>query len=568
MSQGNDSGELVANSGFEKARLGAAANWDITPFVSALSPVSMSGAYSLKIQANELGSTPIAAQNITKYKNGQMYRLQYNVRTDRPGVQYRIYTEFWDDKLGWVSLLNGEFLKGSGAWQKVTANFKSPPQSTRIGTIVQVIGPGTAWFDNISIAPVSDTTVPSPPVAIRETRAAAGIEPGVTIAKDLRFRIDGRPFFPLRIWGWVPQSEEELKQARDFGYNVVGGPIAIRVGAEAMRLWMDAAQRQGVYGTPLMGMGFPADGTAEKALASLLAETEKVMPAMRNHPALFGYQMIDEPAWGGYDVAANNKAAQWLKAQDPTHLVLMNHAPQNTVEELKRYNPFIDASGSDIYPIRWDGIGYHSSLPNKSISVVGDETRKNLVAVDYKKPVMQTLQAFSWTASKPGDKLFPSPHESRFMAWDSVLGGATGISWFQNEAYPYLHSGVKQIVREFAALQDVLAGGTRVSTKGVFASPLQTIAYRWKGKTVLIATNPTNRPVQLAVNWQPAFGKSKAPLRVLWENRKIAAKEMFGPHDVRIYTDAAQNKEILRTEFAVDAAALTSKKRIVAGQGH
>lgn len=220
-------------------------------------------------------------------------------------------------------------------------------------------------------------------------------------------------------------------------------------------------------------------------------------------------------------------------------------------------------SGSDIYPVV-NGPQTHSNLPNKTISVVGDETRKNLEAVDDKKPIMQTLQGFSWSAKTetPDRAPFPTRAQSRFMGWDSIVAGATGIAWFQDERYLQLRPELKPVVHEFAALQDVLAGGKSVSTKGVFAAPLQAIsyklqaiAYKWKGKTVLVAINPTDKTVQVKPDWKSVFGASTRAPRVLWENRSSAAAESFAPFDVHIYTDAANDAEILRAGFDVPTIA-------------
>jgi hypothetical protein len=559
--QDKNSGEMITNPGFEITQSGAPTGWTLPGLITTLSPVSKTGANSLKFQVSDAGYAPYVGQSIFGYKANQLLQLKYNVRTDRPGVEYRIYTEFWAAGLGNVASYNGEWLQGSGAWQDISAIFKTPAVSDRLGVVLQVRGPGTAWVDNISVKPINPVVgetapVPSGPVATPSAQAGVGVEPGVRITADRRFVKDGRPFFPIKIWGWWPQSEGMMKDAHDFGYNVVCAPGFAGGGPSSARAWLDAAQRQKIYAMPQMGFGMPANDTAEAVLAAKIEAAEKIIPVLRDHPAVFAYHFIDEPALGRYDVATNNKAAQWLKAQDPNHPIHINHAPANTIAEIRQYNPYIDIVGSDIYAVRFDGIGYHSDLPNKTLSIVGDETRKNLEAVDYKKPAMQALQGFIWHPDdkkpKPFPTVFPTRHESRFMAWDSIVAGATAISWFQNEQYPYLYPDLKPVVREFAALQDVLAGGKMVATKGVFASPIQSIAYQWKGKTVLIAINPSKAPAKLAANWKSAFGQSKAPSRVLWENRKVAATETFKPYDVHVYTDAATDKEILRTEFAVD----------------
>ena len=560
--------ELVKNSGFEDTELGAPLDWSGTPFVTTISSESNTGKSSLKIQTQDAAYSPIATQNISGFKPDQAHRLKYSVRTDRFGVEYRIYLGLWKDATddspanGWVEDIDTRWRQGNGGdWHYVSIDFTPTSKANRLLVVLQVKGPGTAWFDNVSITPVNPVAEKpasesvTPAVVAPPVRTAADGNQGVKITEDRRFLINGRPFFPIQIWGWTPYSEEALKAAHDFGYNIVasgglGTPTFGANGPNATRLWLDAAQRQGIYAMVPMAFNIPPNN-AEEVLAQIIERNVDVMPILRDHPAMFAYNINDEPAWGGTDVPSHNKAAQWIKAQDPNHLIFINHAPQNTIEEIKRYNPYIDISGSDIYPIRADGIGLHSSLPNNSLSVVGDETRKNLEAVDYKKPAMQTLQAFSWSAGQPGDKLFPTHHQSRFMAWDSIVAGATGIAWFQDERYKYLHPDVKPIVREFAALQDVLAGGKSVPTEGVFVAPLQAIAYNLKGKTVLVAINPTDKTLTATPNWKSAFGASTRTPRVLWENRNSTATESFASYDVHIYTDAAQDAEIFRAGFDV-----------------
>jgi hypothetical protein len=565
----NTLSELVKNPNFDEAELGTPIGWIGVPFVTTISSITNTGTHSLKIESQEPGYSPAATQNIKGFTPDQAHRMKYSVRTDRFGVEYRVRVEFWKDATeedptsGQLEEIETHWRQGNGGdWHYVSVDFTPTSKTNRLLLVLQVKGPGMAWFDNISITQVAPTVEEAEPEDTTPVIAATAVhaetegDQGVRITEDHRFVVHGRPFFPIQIWGWTPYSEEALKAAHDFGYNIVasgglGTPTFAQNGPIATRLWLDAAQRQGIYAMVPMAFNIPPN-KADEVLAQLIERTAKVMPVLRDHPATFGYNINDEPAWGGTDVASHNKAAKWIKAEDPNHLIFINHAPQNTIEEIKQYNPHIDISGSDIYPIRADGIGLHSSLPNNSLSVVGDETRKNLEAVDNKKPVMQTLQGFSWSAGQPGDKLFPTHQQSRFMAWDSIVAGATGIAWFQDERYSYLHPDIKPIVREFASLQDVLAGGKIVATEGVFAAPIQSLAYEWKGKTVLVALNPTDQSVQLAPNWKPAFGGANDPLRVLWENRNSATTENFAPFDVHIYTDAAKDEEILRAGFDVE----------------
>jgi hypothetical protein len=561
-------GELVVNSGFEDATLGAPANWSGVPFITTASSASQKGKYALKIESPDAEYAPLAGQDIFDFVAGKPYRLQYDVRADRFGVEYRAYLGLWknaakDAPAGtpateWIDGVDTDWRQGAEAWHHVIVDFTPTDKANRIMVVLQMKGPGAVWFDNVSITPhnpgdeeIAAPEIVAPVAEAPKNEAVAAGDRGVKITADRRFIVDGKPFFPIQIWGWTPYTDEAMKTAHDWGFNVVSTPALREYGPQATRAWMDAAQRNNVRAMIAMAFNLPP-ATAKEWSAIFIKQLEPLMPILRNHPELFGYNINDEPAWAGYDVAAHNAAAQWIKKQDATHPIFVNHAPRNTIAELKKYNPFIDISGSDIYPVWNDGIDKHSDLPNKTLSVVGDETRKNLEAVDYKKPVMQTLQGFSWSAKTNAPDLhpFPTRAQSRFMAWDSIVAGATGIAWFQDERYKELRPELKPIVHEFASLQDVLAGGEMLKTEGVFASPIQSMAWKWNGKTVLVAINPADKGVALAPNWNRVFGSTPA-LRVLWENRNSAAREKFAPFDVHLYTDAQSDAEILRSGYDV-----------------
>ena len=560
------SGELVVNPGFEESELGTPLAWSGVPLVMEVDGEGYNSAHSFKIESESAEYAPNGSQKITDFTPEKPYRLQYDVRGDRFGVEYRVYLGLWHDAAkgdpagtpptAWVDGIDTEWRQTATAWHHITVDFKPTAKANKMMVVLQIKGPGKVWFDNVSITPQSLDA--APPVVAAPIVVAPQVVPdastrGVKIGADRRFTLDGKPFFPIFIWGWTPYSTEALGTARDWGFNVVGTTVFREFGTEAARRWLDAAQQNKLHAMVMMAFLLPP-ASAETDLATLIKQSEPIMPLVRDHPATFGYTLNDEPAWAGYDVTAHNKAAQWIKAQDPLHPIFLNHAPRNTIAELKKYNPFIDIAGSDIYPVWASGVDKHSDLPNKTISVVGDETRKNLEAVDGKKPIMQTLQGFSWSdgasATTKGDP-FPTRAQSRFMAWDSIVAGATGIAWFQDERYLQLRPELKPVVHEFASLQDVLAGGKSVDSKAVFAAPIQTIAYKWKGKTVLVAINPTEKAVQSAPNWKPTFGASTRAPRVLWENRSSAATESFAPFDVHIYTDAANDADILRAGFDV-----------------
>jgi hypothetical protein len=76
-------------------------------------------------------------------------------------------------------------------------------------------------------------------------------------------------------------------------------------------------------------------------------------------------------------------------------------------------------------------MGKHSDLPNKNISVVGDETKK-IVKAAGGKPVWMTLQiAWSGIAREGKNTMrFPTFPEERYMTYQAIIDGARGLNYF------------------------------------------------------------------------------------------------------------------------------------------
>jgi len=364
--------------------------------------------------------------------------------------------------------------------------------------------------------------------------------------------VAGKPFLPIMVWGVHMNTEEMLAAARDFGYSVVATPHAETLGPAGAHLWLDMAEKHGLKVILTTRVEFN-----EKQAAVLwpdkLKRLTEVINEIKTHPALFAYNLSDEPAWAGYNVAAFAEGARTIRALDPNHPIYVNHAPRNTIGELRRYDAFVDIAGSDIYPVWKEGLDRHSDLPNKTLSVVGDETTKNLEALGTRGPVMQTLQAFSWSdssAERTGDP-FPSHEQLRFMGYDSLVCGATGIAYYQNGHYRELRPELKPVVREFSALQDVLAAGEIISTDGICSQAgIKLLIKKHRGHIVLIAVNRTNQPIEAKFDLSRLLKKPPISLLVLFEKRtlpitSLQAHDHFEPFGVHVYTDCRDEAGIL-----------------------
>lgn len=273
--------------------------------------------------------------------------------------------------------------------------------------------------------------------------------------EDNMLIVQGQPFFPLGIYE-SPGTEVYLRQLRDAGFNLcmahdlpaVGTQALLdRVHAAGMRLWVPVASL----------LDFSSDAAMKRQRLTEMVER------VGDHPGLLMWESIDEPAWGGADADGLYEGYCHLRLIDQQRLIWTNHAPRNLISTLAYYNRATDAAGCDIYPVP-DGVG-HSNLPNSTISVVGDETRKNREAVGGEKPIFMVLQGFGWGELSRGQTpkpavVTPTFEQSRFMAYDAIVHGANGLLYWgthYTEKPSRFWSELRSLVSELAALHDVLA---------------------------------------------------------------------------------------------------------------
>jgi hypothetical protein len=167
----------------------------------------------------------------------------------------------------------------------------------------------------------------------------------------------------------------------------------------------------------------PADDATE-------AKLRRIINKYKNHPALGYWKGDDEPEWGKVPVERVARFYKVVKELDPRHPIWLVQAPRGTVESLKRYDPYYDIGGMDIYPIGYPP-GTHSLLPNKSISMVGDYAEMVRAYMAPDKTFWMTLQ-IAWSGViKPGKTLrFPTFPEERYMSYQAIIKGARGLVYF------------------------------------------------------------------------------------------------------------------------------------------
>jgi hypothetical protein len=197
------------------------------------------------------------------------------------------------------------------------------------------------------------------------------------------------------------------------------------------------------------------------ALAGLDANLEqqslldKVVDTFKGHPGLGVWKGVDEPAHGHVPAAGCIEVYEHLRSIDPDHPVAIIEAPRGpspspgskdvrlTAAAVRPYAAACDIHGIDIYPLP---PGAHAGGPpvNTDISVVGDMTRI-IVQATQRKAIWTTLQ-IAWSGVFPPHKVvFPTLQQARFMAYDAIVAGARGLSFFGGQFKQVMSDADKQL---------------------------------------------------------------------------------------------------------------------------
>lgn len=292
--------------------------------------------------------------------------------------------------------------------------------------------------------------------------------------------VNGRRRFILGCY-YNPEDATVLQDMARNGLNLVY--------CKPDRSALDQAQRAGLYGW--INTGGDLDLSENNAVKS--KNLTSLITGLKDHPALAVWEAPDEAAWNlfypnlekkirqenmtestldslqqQHDQAAKRLCAGFrqgvalLRDLDPARPIWFNHAPRNSRQQLAPFSALADIIGCDIYPIR---VGHteHSDLTDRTLSCVGAYTDL-MQATAPAKPVWMVLQAFSWdklvNRQPPYDPQgFPTYAESRFMAYDAIVHGATGLLWwgsFNSSPQAAFWRAILSVTREIADLEPFL----------------------------------------------------------------------------------------------------------------
>lgn len=269
-----------------------------------------------------------------------------------------------------------------------------------------------------------------------------------------RMYLDGKPFFPIMTWrnrGPLP-FEESYPRFVELGFNLIECPISN----------LDIADAAGLYALAELPAKVFAVRTPEEE-QKYLADFKKRYGRLVEHPAVVGYFSVDEPTWRGDPIAPYAAGYRFIRDRfDAWRPVYINEAPRGSVESLRPVADACDIYGVDIYPV--PSPNPHSELDDKTVTSVGKYTDICRDVTRNRKPVWMCLQGFAWGTLTGTKEIYPTYEESRFMAFDAIAHGATGLVYWglymgRGENREFL-DGLKKVIGEVTAISACLVGDT------------------------------------------------------------------------------------------------------------
>ena len=245
----------------------------------------------------------------------------------------------------------------------------------------------------------------------------------------------------ITYWaGPAPITDFAAKQMSEGGFNLAwvsarGKPKQMPL-LDYYRKQLDALHKYNVRG--LLALGFMRKNAKKKIYVNNLnnprkkAELTELVKALRNHPALYGYSIKDEPGVALFQMIADIKA--YILSLDPKHLVYINLLPNyaktrqmgTTGNRVDAYKKYLDKFIEVIHPQLLCFDHYIFSVSGDTDAYFLNMSQMRAAALKNNIPFMAILQASTWVKNYK----IPTCEQLRWQAYTSLAYGSQGISWY------------------------------------------------------------------------------------------------------------------------------------------
>ena len=371
----------------------------------------------------------------------------------------------------------------------------------------------------------------------------SAIEGNIKIDSEKRcITINGKPFFYfgacfLKAHQFKERWRNLLSQLKEMGYTLVTAsftaPLSLdRASLHEIISFLNLAKEKklkvviwiqpnakNVNGTLVNVRELPAN----EVLDEFKKEVARLIPSLKNHPALLAWYVCDEPwrqTW--IDIGFAKQLIDYARILDKKHPIFINYAnPQKHYVYFDGYVPG-DIISETLYPI-----------PTNPITVVGRDAALNIYMSNSQKPAMFWYQFWS------GKGRYPTPDEFKCMIYLSLIYGHTAFqTWPIMPNVMSLWSSIKQITNELRTLQPFIYSSENIPLTLKTDQFIYAAAKQDQDKIYVVAVNTDKEMHSASISFKEKVYADHT--EVLFEERSILIKDnkiqdTFLPYERHVY---------------------------------
>lgn len=257
----------------------------------------------------------------------------------------------------------------------------------------------------------------------------------------------------------------------------------------------------------------------------------------KNHPAVAGWYLYDEPAANKVSPQTLEISYQAIKAEDPNHPIAIVFASSQTAK-VPQYLNAMDIYMIDRYPLfygkpEFDNLHNFGQWMQQAASYAGD------------KPFWPVLQGYGeGEDGKPQyNRRLPTAAEERYMFYTAVLAGADGLLFYGHHLtqQSWIDSVLNPLIAEFRGFLPIV-NANLVAKPLVNRADIQAVLYQVPSseRYLLIAVHHGKGQVNVTFNLESTNLTNLSNIKVVGQNKQVELQknsliDSFDSYNVRIY---------------------------------
>ena len=475
-------GNIVGNGAFEKSDPnGKPAVWRVTGDVKIGKSVGIDGGCALKLCGK--GRKARVSQDVDVVP-GKSYRLSADIKAS--GGETCVFAEWFGEDGKWKGGFYCRHVSDTeGKWhhsEKISKPIAAGVSKLRIYAQHKTKDAGEAIVDNLVFEELALPPEPDADKVPYRYRNGGNANARVRIDEKNRAIVDGKPFFPLGVYGGI--AEHDIGRLAESPFNTLMVYSFPKISE------LDRAQKHGlkvIAGVNFVWADNPFRPKAVKTDADAEAWLAKYVSTIKGHDALLAWYLFDEPPVT--EVPKFARRRELMQKMDPDHPCW---GAMNNPQLAAWYLPAFDVASADPYPISRD-----------PISMVSDWTEHVRKGTKGRRAIWMIPQIFDYRNYGRKDAHTPTREEMRNMTWQCIVGGANGIIYFKygdlaknpfgDATFESRWADVQAVAQEVKDFMPLLLSGEDAPAVKVSNGDVRARAFRCAGEVWVAAVNLSGR---------------------------------------------------------------------------